>query len=110
MNTENIVRQLRVLWRTDRIIAEIRMRHMLVGLGLRAFAALIARPEDPVANFAVMRSLIFILQPYLLALAASRTTWFCGRLRGPGVSHFSHADFICSASHYSGLAGRPACS
>jgi 4-amino-4-deoxy-L-arabinose transferase-like glycosyltransferase len=31
-----------VLWRTDRIIADIRMRHMLVGLGLRAFAALIA--------------------------------------------------------------------
>src|SRR6202022_135210 len=42
MNTENIVRNLRVLWRTDRIIAEIRMRHMLTGLGLRAFAALIA--------------------------------------------------------------------
>jgi len=34
--------QLRELWRTDRIIAEIRMRHILVGLGLRAFAALIA--------------------------------------------------------------------
>ena len=42
MNSENIVRNLRVLWRTDRIIAEIRLRHMLVGLSLRAFAALIA--------------------------------------------------------------------
>ena len=42
MNTENVVKHLRVLWRTDRIIADIRMRHMLVGLGLRAFAALIA--------------------------------------------------------------------
>lgn len=42
MNTENVVKNLRVLWRTDRIIAEIRMRHLLVGLGLRAFAALIA--------------------------------------------------------------------
>jgi hypothetical protein len=42
VNTENIVKNLRVLWRTDRIIADIRMRHMLVGLGLRAFAALIA--------------------------------------------------------------------
>ena len=42
MNTENIVKSLRVLWRTDRIIADIRMRHLLVGLGLRAFAALIA--------------------------------------------------------------------
>ena len=42
MNTENLVKNLRVLWRTDRIIAEIRMRHLLVGLGLRALAALIA--------------------------------------------------------------------
>jgi len=42
VNSENVVKNLRVLWRTDRIIAEIRMKHMLVGLGLRAFAALIA--------------------------------------------------------------------
>jgi membrane protein implicated in regulation of membrane protease activity len=42
LNTENVVKHLRVLWRTDRIIADIRMRHLLVGLGLRAFAALIA--------------------------------------------------------------------
>ncbi len=42
MNTDNVVKNLRVLWRTDRIIADIRMRHLLVGLGLRAFAALIA--------------------------------------------------------------------
>jgi hypothetical protein len=42
VNTENIVKQLRILWRTDRITADIRLRHMLVGLGLRAFAALIA--------------------------------------------------------------------
>lgn len=42
MNTENVVKHLRVLWRTDRIIADIRLRHLLAGLGLRAFAALIA--------------------------------------------------------------------
>ena len=42
MNSENVVKNLRALWRTDRIIAEIRLKHMLVGLGLRAFAALIA--------------------------------------------------------------------
>jgi membrane protein implicated in regulation of membrane protease activity len=42
VNTENVVKHLRVLWRTDRVIADIRMRHLLVGLGLRAFAALIA--------------------------------------------------------------------
>ena len=42
MNTENIVTHLRVLWRTDRIIADIRMQHPLVSMGLRALAALIA--------------------------------------------------------------------
>ncbi len=42
MNTDNVAKHLRVLWRTDRIIADIRLRHLLVGLGLRAFAALIA--------------------------------------------------------------------
>jgi hypothetical protein len=42
VNTENVVKHLRVLWRTDRIIADIRLRHLLAGLGLRAFAALIA--------------------------------------------------------------------
>lgn len=42
MNTENVVKHLRILWRTDRIIADIRLRHLLTGLGLRAFAALIA--------------------------------------------------------------------
>ncbi|AHY53136.1 phage holin family protein [Bradyrhizobium japonicum] len=42
MNMENVVKHLRVLWRTDRIIADIRLRHLLIGLGLRAFAALIA--------------------------------------------------------------------
>ena len=42
MNSDNVVKHLRLLWRTDRIIADIRMRHMLIGLGLRAFAALIA--------------------------------------------------------------------
>jgi membrane protein implicated in regulation of membrane protease activity len=42
MSTENVIKHLRVLWRTDRIIADIRLRHLLVGLGLRAFAALIA--------------------------------------------------------------------
>jgi hypothetical protein len=42
VNTENVVKHLRVLWRTDRIIADIRMQHLLVSMGLRALAALIA--------------------------------------------------------------------
>ena len=42
MSSEAIVKNLRILWRTDRIIAEARLRHLLVGLGLKAFAALMA--------------------------------------------------------------------
>jgi hypothetical protein len=42
VNNENVVKHLRALWRTDRIIADIKLRHLLMGLGLRAFAALIA--------------------------------------------------------------------
>jgi hypothetical protein len=42
MNSENIARNLRLLWRADKIIAEVRLRHTLVGTGLVAFAALIA--------------------------------------------------------------------
>lgn len=42
MNTDNVVNHLRVLWRTDRIIADIRLRHLLLGFGLRALAALLA--------------------------------------------------------------------
>jgi hypothetical protein len=42
VDTENVVKHLRLLWRTDRVIADVRLRHLLVGFGLRAFAALIA--------------------------------------------------------------------
>ncbi|MGO9357777.1 MAG: phage holin family protein [Xanthobacteraceae bacterium] len=42
MNPENVARNLRALWRADKIIADIRLRHMLVSLGLKAFAALFA--------------------------------------------------------------------
>jgi hypothetical protein len=42
VSTESTVKHLRALWRTDRIIADIKLRHLLTGLGLRAFAALIA--------------------------------------------------------------------
>ena len=59
MNSESVVKNLRALWRTDRIIAEIRMRHMLVGLGLRAFAELIAAfgllMLELAANFALVQ-------------------------------------------------------
>lgn len=42
MSAESIVKNLRVLWRADRIIAEIQMRRMAVGLAAGVFAALFA--------------------------------------------------------------------
>lgn len=42
MNIEGIIRNLRVLWRADRIIAEIQLRRLLVGTAMRSFAALFA--------------------------------------------------------------------
>lgn len=88
MNPENIVRNLRVLWRTDRIIADIRMRHLLVGLGLRAFAALIAafgllmlelsayfalvQMWSAILAAAILGAINFAIAAILLALAARR--------------------------------------
>jgi hypothetical protein len=84
--TENIVKNLRVLWRTDRIIADLRMRHLLVSLGLRAFAALIAtfgllmlelsayfalvQIWSAIAAAAILGAVNFVIAAILLALAA----------------------------------------
>lgn len=42
MSAESIVRNLRVLWRADRLIAEIQLRRMIVGVAAKVFAALFA--------------------------------------------------------------------
>ena len=86
MNTENVVKNLRVLWRTDRIIADIRLRHLLVGLGLRAFAALIAafgllmlelaayfalvQVCSAISAAAILGAVNFVIAGILLAIAA----------------------------------------
>ena len=86
MNTENVVKHLRVLWRTDRIIADIRLRHMLVGIGMRAFAALIAafgllmfelsaylalvQAWSAISAAAVLGAVNFVIAAILFAIAA----------------------------------------
>jgi hypothetical protein len=86
MNTESVVKNLRMLWRTDRIIADIRMRHLIVGLGLRAFAALIAafgllmlelsayfalvQIWSPISAAAILGTLNFVIAAILFAIAA----------------------------------------
>lgn len=42
MSAENIVKSLQVLWRADRIIAEIQLRRLAIGLVARAFAGMFA--------------------------------------------------------------------
>lgn len=68
MDSEKIVKNLRALWRTDRIIAEIRMRHMLVGLGMRAFAALIAAFGLLMLELAAYFALVQILSAIYAAI------------------------------------------
>lgn len=72
MNSENVVKHVRALWRTDRIIADIRLRHLLTGLGLRAFAALIAAFGlgllELAAYFALLQPLNAIYAAVILGL------------------------------------------
>jgi hypothetical protein len=42
VNVENIIKNVRVLWRADRILAEIQLRRLLAGVVARAFAGLFA--------------------------------------------------------------------
>jgi len=86
VNTENVVKHLRVLWRADRIIADIRMRHLLIGMGLRAFAALIAafgllmlelsayfalvQIWSAISAAAILGAVNFVIAAILLAVAA----------------------------------------
>jgi hypothetical protein len=86
VNTENVVKNLRVLWRTDRIIADIRTRRLLIGLGLRALAALIAafgllmlelsayfalvQIWSAISAAAVLGALNFVIAAFLFAIAA----------------------------------------
>ena len=91
MNPENIIKNLRLLWRTDRIIAEMRLRHMLVGMGLRAFAALIAAFAllmfELAAYFALVQVINAIAAAAILGavnLAIALVLLLIASRRGPG--------------------------
>jgi len=60
MSTETAIGHLRALWRTERIIADIRLKHLLGSFGLKAFAAL----------FAVCGLLLFELAAYFALIQA----------------------------------------
>ena len=73
MQFDNIVRNLRVLWRTDRILADIQLRHLLASFGLKALAALIAAfgllMFEVAAYFALIQILNAIVAAALLGAA-----------------------------------------
>ena len=86
MNSDNVVKHARALWRTNRIIADIRLRHLVTGLGLRAFAALIAvfglgmlelgayfaliQPLNPIYAAVILGLVNFAIAAVLFAVAA----------------------------------------
>ncbi len=42
MTTRHLISHLRALWRTERMVAELRLKRLLTNIGLQALAALIA--------------------------------------------------------------------
>ncbi|HZP78874.1 MAG TPA: phage holin family protein [Pseudolabrys sp.] len=94
MRFEPIIRNLRVLWRADAILAEIRIRHLLFRFGLGAFAALIALFGLLMLELAAY----FALVQYSTAVAAAAilgvlnflvagTVLLVGSWRKPGHEH-----------------------
>jgi hypothetical protein len=126
MNTENVVKHLRVLWRTDRIIAEIRMKHMLVGLGLRAFAALIAafgllmlelsayfalvQIWSAICSAAILGAVNFVIAALLFAIAArqppGRELELASEIHGASVDALQ-IEARALQSHLSGVIHNP---
>jgi hypothetical protein len=67
MNVENLFRNLRVLWRANRIVAEIQLHRMLVGFASGIFAALFAAFGVLMLELAAY----FALVQYWTAIAAA---------------------------------------
>ncbi len=126
MNTENVVKHLRVLWRTDRIIADIRTRHLLVGIGLRAFAALIAafgllmlelsayfalvQIWSAISAAAILGAVNFVIAALLFAIAArppaGRELELATEIHGASVDALQ-TEARALQSHLSGMINHP---
>jgi hypothetical protein len=104
MNPENVVKHLRVLWRTDRMMADIRMRHLIGGLGLRAFAALIATFGLLMLELSAYFALVQVLNPVYAAAVLGLANFAIAALllaiaaRPPSGHEFELANEIHAAS------------
>ncbi|MBR1217780.1 phage holin family protein [Bradyrhizobium sp. U87765 SZCCT0131] len=100
MNAENVTRHVRALWRADRIIADIRLRHLLVSLGMKAFAALIAAFGLLMLELAAYFALVQVWSAILSAAAlgainfAIAATIFVIASRGPPAREIALANDI----------------
>jgi hypothetical protein len=65
MTTSHLIGHVRVLWRTERIIAELRLKRLLTNLGLQALAALVA----------ACALLLFEVAAYLALVPMWGATW-----------------------------------
>jgi hypothetical protein len=88
MSAETAIGHLRALWRTERIIADIRLKHLLGSFGLKAFAALFAacglllfelagyfalvQAWSPVASAVLLGAVNLVVAAALLLIAVKR--------------------------------------
>jgi len=100
VNSESIARHLRALWRADRIIADIRLRHLLVSLGLKAFAALIAAFGLLMLELAAYFALVQVWSAIVAAAALGAINFliaaviFVAASRGPPARELALANDI----------------
>jgi hypothetical protein len=92
VNVENIIRNVRVLWRADRIIAEIQLRRLLAGAVTRAFAGLFAAFGVLMLELAAYFALVQVWTAIASAMAL-------------GVFNLALAGFILLVAGRAGKAG-----
>jgi len=69
VSAENIIRSLRVLWRADRIVAEIQLRRMALGLVAKVLAGMFAAFGLLMLEFAAYFALVQITTAIIAAAA-----------------------------------------
>jgi hypothetical protein len=69
MKMDNLIRNIRVLWRAETIIADIKLRHLMMRSGLHAFAALVAVFGLLMFEMAAYFALILVWNPIWAAVA-----------------------------------------
>jgi len=99
MTTSHLIGHVRVLWRTERIIAELRLKRLLTNLGLQALAALIMACALLLFELAAYFSLVQVWNAIWSAVALAFNLLLAGvivlfALRRPQTRELALADEI----------------